>query len=1034
MDLDAFVEKQLELLELERNEEVEQNAKAQEIFTLKELENKGLCITRVSLDSCYTGLYGRRIGKFRAWKRGAALPANKFSSGDIAGVVLASDPAREIVCSGVVTNVGHAIISIAFDGGGGDSLPADDGRPFHLFKLANDVTYRRLKKTLDKLRKDREVRFSPLVGLLFGDRRPSDPLPTSSPAEKTWKFFNEQLDDSQQDAVKFALKQRELCIIHGPPGTGKTTTVVEIILQLVHCGCKVLACAPSNIAVDNLVERLVAHKGAVKLVRLGHPARALPEVQRHSLDAILARLDDSAIMDDIRRELDALQQSSAKKGKVKDARRDTGSRRRELQKELRQREWKAIEQTLRRADVVLSTLPTASDEGPLKCLPRDYFNAAVVDECSQALETACWMALLRAPKCILAGDHLQLPPTIVSKRAAEEGLSVTLMERLLKLHGDAIKKMLSVQYRMHAQIMQWPSDKLYDGKLAAHDTVAQHLLKDLPGVEDNEVTSIPLLLIDTAGCDMLELNTADEDSKGNEGEADLVSLHVERLISSGVKAADIAVISPYNLQVELLRLRMAHKHDGLEIRSVDGFQGREKEAVVMSFVRSNTDGVVGFLAEDRRINVAITRARRHLAVVCDGATISKHPFMKSLVDYLSTSGNVHSAGEYSADLDCCQPVRPAHLKLVGTNKSRAKKDGPRVKGPKIQTAAAAAAPSPGHDGKKQPKAVLGVRTGHRKSGAEARIEEVIRGFAASSGQEYVFPSTLNSYERRLVHEAAELLGLLHVSEGDGAERRIVLRKASEGSTSCTEKTLATDEHIAEKLEVDYGNASGRGIGSRTVSDLEDFKDMAGAAAGDDAISECDEKNVDGQSAFKNETICNKAKKTATIAAPGGSNKQTGELGASSEDECLGSEKPEADEKEAKKTVPRKGKKKQTKQGVAIHGDDEDNLDALIAEVVAADRTCAQPHCGQSTRVALAGRGGPCPLCGRGFCFSHALPEVHGCGEAAKAHARAAWKKSGGGSHGPAKPLKGDKREQVKKALEKKLEVLAEKRKPKAKND
>ncbi|KAH8036045.1 hypothetical protein HPB51_016349 [Rhipicephalus microplus] len=220
---------------------------------------------------------------------------------DIVGVVVASDATREVICSGVVSSVTSTNITLAFDEGR-DTLDADDGRIFNLLKLANDVTYRRLKRTLEKLRKTRETRYCNLIEILFGTVSSTEaPITTS---QKPIEFFNKDLDESQQEAVAFSLKQKELAIIHGPPGTGKTTTLVEVVLQCSMQGSKVLVCAPSNVAVDNLVERLLCT--SLKVVRLGHPARLLPAIARHSLDAILARSDDFGIIGDIRKEIDGL--------------------------------------------------------------------------------------------------------------------------------------------------------------------------------------------------------------------------------------------------------------------------------------------------------------------------------------------------------------------------------------------------------------------------------------------------------------------------------------------------------------------------------------------------------------------------------------------------------------------------------------------------------------------------------------------------------------------------------------------------------
>lgn len=306
----------------------------------------------------------------------------------------------------------------------------------------------------------------------------------------------------------------------------------------------------------------------------------------------------------------------------------------------------------------MATNTGASDDGPLKLLPNDYFDLVVIDECAQALEASCWIPLMKAPKCILAGDHKQLPPTIISHKAAANGLSLSLMERLIQKYGEQVVRMLTVQYRMHNAIMQWASKQMYGGRLVAHKMVATHLLMDLPGVDSTEETTIPLLLIDTSGCGLLEIDEEDEQSKGNKGEVEIVTKHLQALIEAGVHPKDVAVIAPYNLQVQLLRKELSNKYPELEIKSVDGFQGREKEAVVLSLVRSNRRGEVGFLAEDRRINVAVTRARRHLVVVCDARTVSTHPFLKSLVDYMTEHGEVRTAFEYCDDVVSENYVRP----------------------------------------------------------------------------------------------------------------------------------------------------------------------------------------------------------------------------------------------------------------------------------------------------------------------------------------------------------------------------------------
>ncbi|OWK17520.1 hypothetical protein Celaphus_00013160 [Cervus elaphus hippelaphus] len=464
------------------------NRSWQENVSLKELQSRGVCLLKLQVSSQRTGLYGRLLVTLepRRCVSAAALPSSSFTSGDIVGLY---DEGGQLA-TGILTRITQKAVTVAFD-------------------------------------ESHDSQLTPLT------------------------FCNPALDASQQEAVLFALSQKELAIIHGPPGTGKTTTVVEIILQAVKRGSKVLCCAPSNIAVDNLVERLAQRKQ--RILRLGHPARLLDSIQQHSLDAVLARSDGARIVADIRRDID---QAWAKNRKTQDKREKSNFRDeiKLLRKELKDREEAAMLESLAAASVVLATNTGASADGPLKLLPDGHFDVVVIDECAQALEASCWIPLLKARKCILAGDHKQLPPTIVSHkllspgRAALAGLSLSLMERLAEQHGAGAVRMLTVQYRMHQAIARWASEALYHGQLTAHPSVAGHLLRDLPGVAATEETGLPLLLVDTAGCGLLELEEEDEQSKGNPGEVRLVSLHFQALVDAGVRAADIAVITPYNLQ------------------------------------------------------------------------------------------------------------------------------------------------------------------------------------------------------------------------------------------------------------------------------------------------------------------------------------------------------------------------------------------------------------------------------------------------------------------------------------------------------
>lgn len=353
--------------------------------------------------------------------------------------------------------------------------------------------------------------------------------------------------------------------------TGKTHTLIELILQMLKQNLRILVCGPSNISVDNIVERLAPHK--IPIVRLGHPARLLPSVVNHSLDVLTQTSDAAAIVKDVRKEMDS-KQASIKKTKSGRERKAIYNDLRELRKEFRVREKKCITTLIGGSKVVLATLHGAGG-----FQTRDEkFDVVIIDEASQALEAQCWVPLLRASKVVLAGDHLQLPPTIKSlnsktpkakmkeKEDAEETikgmtLETTLFDRLLALHGPSIKRMLTTQYRMHEKIMRFPSDELYESKLIAAEAVKSRLLNELPyEIQETEDTIEPLIFYDTQGGDFPEKSEEDDaekkvrvgmmgESKSNEMEAALVRSHVEKLVDAGVRAGDIAVITPYNAQV-----------------------------------------------------------------------------------------------------------------------------------------------------------------------------------------------------------------------------------------------------------------------------------------------------------------------------------------------------------------------------------------------------------------------------------------------------------------------------------------------------
>ena len=492
----------------------------------------------------------------------------------------------------------------------------------------------RQRAALEQARVLRGDRAAILRDVLLGQRQPEFGV------DRAVGALDRSLNEVQLDAVQFALSARDVGLIHGPPGTGKTTTVVEVIRQAVRRGRKVLACAPSNLAVDNIFERLLGF--GERVVRLGHPARVLPELREHTLDLLVERHRDVRLARklvkqamSLFREAGRQRRTAPKPGERKQLRDDARS----LLADARKMELQAAESILDSAAVICATTTGIDSQllGPRR------FDLVVIDEACQSTEPGCWIPLLRGDRLVLAGDHCQLPPTVVSQEAAAEGFGTSLFERLVDHYGTGIARRLTVQYRMHQAIMDFSSRELYDGQLEAHASVREHRLCDLPGVAAAPITEWPLEFIDTAGAGYDEELEPDGESRLNRQEAELVARKVRELLDAGVAARDIAVISPYGAQVRLLREQL--DVPGLEIDSVDGFQGREKEAVVISLVRSNPKGEIGFLADIRRMNVAMTRARRKLLMVGDSATLGGHPFYTRLLEYCEGLGAYRTVWE-----------------------------------------------------------------------------------------------------------------------------------------------------------------------------------------------------------------------------------------------------------------------------------------------------------------------------------------------------------------------------------------------------
>ena len=622
---EAHFVQMVQWLAMESAAEIEQMADRRKRMRSGDPERSGETIVDLSIADHRPGLGGRALITFVRRKKNKPMPWHRIRTGSPVVISLWPDddgPALQ----GVVSKRRHDSLEVAMD-------YCPDGNQFRIDLTADEVTRQRQLAAINTAMNSRG-RLGKLRDILMGLAEPTfHPEPPEI-------HLTTQLNDSQQEAVKFALAANDLAIIHGPPGTGKTTTVVELIVQAVKQGQRVLACAPSNTAVDNLLARLVAKDQ--KVVRIGHPARVAEDLRHYTLDGLAENHESISVIRDMYRESEALFRKLGKWTRHRPARGEKAALRDEaktLKRHAREMEQHAIDDILSRAKIICAT--TTFNENLLE---GRWFDMVVIDEACQCTEPGAWVPILIGDKVVLSGDHKQLPPTVLSREAAKQGFSISLLERQMQQYGDAVNRLLNVQYRMHSDIMDFSSNHFYDGKLTADESVVGHLLTDFESVEPSELTEFPVEFIDTAGAGWDEELESEGLSKLNPKEAHLIVSKAGQLIEAGILPKDIAVIAPYAAQVRYLRdqLNQLPRCSGIEVDTVDGFQGREKEAVLISTVRSNETGEIGFLGDERRINVAITRAKRKLIVIGDSATLGGNEFFQKLLEYFQNHGQYRS--------------------------------------------------------------------------------------------------------------------------------------------------------------------------------------------------------------------------------------------------------------------------------------------------------------------------------------------------------------------------------------------------------
>jgi len=527
-----------------------------------------------------------------------------------------------------------------------DELPdwCDDGK-LGINLLFDENTYKEMNIALDKVINAKGNRLATLRDVLYNSIAPTFD-------KKIPEIYIAELNHSQNKAVNNILQAQDVAIIHGPPGTGKTTTLVQAIAQVLKTEKQVLVCSSSNTAVDILTEKL--HLAKINVLRLGNPARISDEVLMNTLDAKVAAHQS---FKDLKAYRKTAEEYFRMAGKYK---RTFGKSDREQRQLLYQEARKILNEARVLEDYI--TYEQFDKAQVICCTPvvsanrlmRDkQFTTVFIDEAAQALEPMCWIPISRSNRVIFAGDHFQLPPTVKSKKAETEGLKETLFEQAM--HIDGISIMLNTQYRMHEHIMNFSNNQFYGGNLIADTSVKSALLSS--NVDDNFLNKA-LTFIDTAGCGFNEITNPESLSIANPEEAVLLLKHLHLLLNQYVekekktKDITIGIISPYKEQVQYITQIIAADETILQmpakivVKTVDGFQGQERDIIYISLVRSNNTKEIGFLNDIRRMNVALTRARERLVVIGDSATLANHTFYKAFIEYAESIDAYQSAWEF----------------------------------------------------------------------------------------------------------------------------------------------------------------------------------------------------------------------------------------------------------------------------------------------------------------------------------------------------------------------------------------------------
>lgn len=479
----------------------------------------------------------------------------------------------------------------------------------------DETSYRLMFEALDRVIRARSGRLADLRDIFY----------TKAPASRyTFDAMRfPWLNASQEKAVNEVLWAKDVAVVHGPPGTGKTTTLVEAIFESLRRESLVLVCAQSNMAVDWISEKLVDR--GINVLRIGNPTRVNDKMLSFTYERRFEAHPDYPQLWSIRKAIRELRQQRKHADSWHQKMDRLKSRATELELRIRS-------SLFGEARVIASTLTGAAN----RVLEGEKYSTLFIDEAAQALEAACWIAIRKAGRVILAGDHCQLPPTVKSIMALKGGLGKTLMERIVENKPETVT-LLKMQYRMNEQIMKFSSEWFYHGMVESAPTVSHR------GILDYDT---PMMWIDTAECDGKEEFVGENFGRINRAEAELtlqtLQQYLEKIGKQRIleESIDVGIISPYRAQVQLLRKELRKREffrpyrHLLTVNTVDGFQGQERDIILISLVRSNDGGEIGFLRDLRRMNVAITRARMKLIILGSSETMTSHPFYKKLYEYV----------------------------------------------------------------------------------------------------------------------------------------------------------------------------------------------------------------------------------------------------------------------------------------------------------------------------------------------------------------------------------------------------------------